>query len=190
MKTFFYKTVVVVTVLLAGAIVARGQESGRFQGNVKGSWYGIFWDHHALADISLGWRFNEKRYLGLGTGCHWIKPIAYGPNQEPLDFDYEPAVPLFADYVRYFPFARHPRNAFFLGMDCGAAWYLKARPENCRHPEDKIVPYVNGKLGFDFGISQHFGVNVGLNLIWGLGHGAGLSSEGGHGLAAMVGFRF
>ena len=107
-----------------------------------------------------------------------------------MKYAYEHAIPVFADYVRYLPFARHPRNAFFLGMEGGAACYLKARPENTRHPNDKMVPYLNGKLGFDFGVGKRFGINVGLNLIWGLGHGIGLSSEGGHGLAAMVGFRF
>ena len=138
------------------------QESGRFQGNVKSSGFGIYWGQHHTADISLGWRFNEKRYLGMGTGYHWIMPFAHGPHDVPIDFDYEHAIPVFADYVRYFPFTRHPRKA----------------------------PYLNGKLGFDFGIGNRFGINVGLNLIWGLGHGVGLSSEGGHGLAAMVGFRF
>ena len=166
------------------------QESGRFQGNIKGSGLGIYWTQHHTADISLGWRFNDKRYLGIGTGCHWIKPFARGANEEPLDFDFVPAIPVFADYVRYFPFARHPQNSFFLGLEGGAAWYLKALPENSRYPNDKLVPYLNGKLGFDFGIGNRFGINVGLNLIWGLGHGVGLSSEGGHGLAAMVGFRF
>lgn len=167
---------------------ARG--AGRFQGIVKGSAPGIYWDPHFTADVSLGWRFNEKRYLGAGTGCHWIKPFGRGPHDEPLDFDYVPALPIFADYVRYFPFAKHPRNAFFLGMEGGAAWYLKALPEKSTHPNDKMVPYLNGKLGFDFGISDRFGIHAGLNLIWGCGHGVGLSSEGGHGLAATLGFRF
>ena len=115
----------------------------------------------------------------MGTGYHWIMPFAHGPHDVPIDFDYEHAIPVFADYVRYFPFTRHPRNAFFLGMEGGAAFYLKARPENTRHPNDIMAPYLNGKLGFDFGIGNRFGINVGLNLIWGLGHGVGLSSEGG-----------
>jgi hypothetical protein len=191
MKRKFIRFGLLAVMLLLGAQVhCPAQERSHFQGNIKATGLGIYWDSHYLADLSLGWRFNEKRYLGVGSGCHWVMPFARGPHGEIVDVGLIPAVPVFADYVRYFPFSRHPRSAFYLGLEAGAAWYLAALPAETRHPDDKFFPYWNGKLGFDFGIYRNLGVNVGLNLISGCGHGFGLSGEGGHGLALSVGFRF
>ena len=172
--------------LLAGSVSVLAQDSGHFQGGVKGSAFpGIYWDPHFTADISLGWRFNEKRYLGVGTGCHWLKR-ASGESGQSNGF--VPAIPLFVDYVRYYPFARHPRNAFFLGMEAGGAYYVKDLPLTT--DTARMLGYLNGKLGFDFSIYKNLGFNVGLNLIWGCQKGMTLTGGGGHGLALTVGFRF
>ena len=160
---------------------------GHFQGNVKGSALpGIYWDPHYTADFSLGWRFNEKRFLGLGTGCHWLKRTSSdGPD---YSNGFVPAIPLFADYIRYYPFAKHQRNSFYLGMEAGGAYYIKKLPLTT--DTQRLFPYLNGKLGFDFGIHNNLGVNVGLNLIWGCQQGFSLTGGGGHGIAMTVGFSF
>jgi hypothetical protein len=194
MKHFFLSTCFLLAVLLLSGVSNNclAQETGHFQGNVKANitHVGIFWDQHYTADICLGWRFNEKQFLGVGTGYHWLKPFARGENHSIVDVDYVPAIPVFADFTRYFPSSKRPGNSFYLGLEGGAAWFLKPLPSESRHPEDKIVPYLNGKMGYDFGISDRLGLSVGLNLIWGCGHGFSLSSEGGHGLAATLGLRF
>lgn len=62
-----------VALLLGAMISSFAQEKGHFQGNLKGSALpGIYWDPHYMADLSLGWRFNEKRFLGVNIGCNLI----------------------------------------------------------------------------------------------------------------------
>lgn len=180
------------SLMMEATITCNAQETGRFQGNIKGSALpGIYWDPHFMADISLGYRFNEKRYLGLGTGCHWIDSdfnSALSSESSKIDewYGFIPAIPLFADYVRYFPFVKHPLNAFFLGMEAGGAYYINETTHNTK----RLFPYLNGKLGFDFSIYKNLGVNVGFNLVWGCQKGMTLTGGGGHGIALDFGFRF
>ena len=176
------------SLLLGASSVCAAQDKGHFQGNLKGSALpGIYWDPHYTADLSLGWRFNEKRFLGLGTGCHWIKE-SYHDDPDIRSNGFVPAIPLFADYIRYFPFAKHPRNAFYLGMETGGAYYVDKLP--LKSETRRMFPYLNGKLGFDFSIYRNLGVNVGLNLIWGCYNGITIGDGGGHGIALTAGFRF
>ena len=172
--------------LVAAAFCCLAQES-RFQGNIKGSALpGIYWDPHYTADISLGCRFNAKRYLGIGTGCHWI---CEADSTDPDNSNgFVPAIPLFVDYIRYFPFSRHPRHSFFMGMEAGGAYYVKDLP--LKYETSRILPYMNGKIGFDFGICGNVGLNVGFNLIWGCYKGMTLTGGGGHGVAMTFGIRF
>ena len=166
---------------------ATEQPKGHFQVNLKGNAIpGIYWDTHFAADLSLGWRFNEKRFLGLGTGCHWIRDnVSADPD---CTNGFVPAIPLFADYIRYYPFAKHPRNSFFLEMEAGGAYYVDNLP--LKSETKRVFPYLNGKLGFDFSIYRNLGVNVGLNLIWGCYNGITIGDGGGHGVALTAGFRF
>ena len=176
-----------VALLLGAMISSSAQEKGHFQGNLKGSALpGIYWDPHYMADLSLGWRFNEKRFLGVGTGCHWIKQ--WDDSDPNRSNGFVPAIPLFADYVRYFPFAKHPRNAFYLGMEAGGACYVNELP--LKGQTKRLFPYLNGKLGFDFSIYKNLGVNIGCNLIWGCYQGLSMTGGGGHGIALTAGFRF
>lgn len=182
MKTFFYKTVVVVTVLLAGAVVARGQESGRtrFQGNLKVNGYGAYWHPHTMVDASFGCRFNEKRFLGLGSGYHLFSRY-YDANPDESN-GLVPAVPVFADYIRYFPFAKHPRHALYLGLEAGGAYCVGQLP--LKHETKRYLPYANGKAGFDFGLGKCFGLTVGLNFV------CDYYTDFGLGLGVNFGFRF
>ena len=176
-----------ITLLLGATTSSSAQDKGHFQGNLKGSALpGIYWDPHYMADLSLGWRFNEKRFLGVGTGCHWIKQ--WDDSDPSRSNGFVPAIPLFADYVRYFPFAKHPRNAFFLGLETGGAYYVNELP--LKGQTKRLFPYLNGKLGFDFSIYKNLGVNIGCNLIWGCYHGMSMTGGGGHGIALTAGFRF
>ena len=176
-----------ISLLLGATISGSAQDKGHFQGNLKGSALpGIYWDLHYMADLSLGWRFNEKRFLGVGTGCHWIKQ--WDDSDPNRSNGFVPAIPLFADYVRYFPFAKHPRNAFYLGMEAGGACYVNELP--LKGQTKRLFPYLNGKLGFDFSIYKNLGVNIGCNLIWGCYQGLSMTGGGGHGIALTAGFRF
>ena len=176
-----------ISLLLGATISGSAQDKGHFQGNLKGSALpGIYWDPHYMADLSLGWRFNEKRFLGVGTGCHWIKQ--WDDSDPNRSNGFVPAIPLFADYVRYFPFAKHPRNAFYLGMEAGGACYVNELP--LKGQTKRLFPYLNGKLGFDFSIYKNLGVNIGCNLIWGCYQGLSMTGGGGHGIALTAGFRF
>lgn len=182
-----YYLAILVTLIICMATPCTASSRGHFQGNVKGSALpGIYWDPHYTADLSLGWRFNEKRFLGLGTGCHWLKRTSSdGPD---YSNGFVPAIPLFADYTRYYPFSKHQQNSFYLGMEAGGAFFIKKLPLTT--DTQRLFPYLNGKLGFDFGIHNNLGVNVGLNLIWGCQQGFSLTGGGGHGIAMTVGFRF
>ena len=191
----YHRIILILTALflLGSSYMCSAQDIGRFQGNIKGSMLGVYWDPHFMADISLGYRFNEKRYIGLGTGCHWIGAdysyLSSSDSQKVAEQNgFVPAIPLFADYVRYFPFAKHPRNSFFLGIEAGGACYLKGAP--LKSDTTRMFPYLNGKLGFDFSIYKNLGVIVGFNVVWGCQKGMTLTGGGGHGVALDVGFRF
>ena len=167
----------VVSLMLGVAIACPAQDMGRFQGTLKGSALpGIYWHPHYTADVSFGYRFNEKRYVGFGTGYHMIRQ--YHDPDPRVSNGFVPAIPLFVDYVRYIPSSKHPRNSFFLGMEAGGGYYVKDTPltSDTKH----TFGYVNGKMGFDFSVSKNLGVILGCNLIWG----------GGQGLALTAGFRF
>lgn len=170
---------------ILGTTAMMGQdknEKGRFQGNIKGSFIGVFWNQHYTIDASFGWRFNEKNYIGAGTGCHLIS--RYLDSHPDESNGLVPAVPLFGDYIRYFPFIKQPRHAFFVGIEVGGAYCIAQLP--LKHEMQRFLPYANAKAGLDFGISKRFGFTVGINLIGDYYP----SSQMGFGVALNAGLHF
>lgn len=150
---------------------AHAQEAGRMQYGVKGSFLGIYMGSHYTSDFTAGWRFNNRHYLGGGTGCHWIEGM---DKSDPfLENGIVPAIPLYADYTSYFQFKKNQGHSFYLGCEAGAAFYPGKLPmKNCN---DRVTPYLNAKLGLDFTVYRNFGLNFGLNVIFSEGSGLGLN---------------
>lgn len=152
------------------------QEKGHMQYGINLNGTGFFYQIYTAVDVTAGWRFNDQRFLGLGTGRHRVE----------IDDDAEPdnnngtvtAIPLYLEYLRYFQFKKHPQSAFVLGVDAGGRLYTDRTP--WKSDPEKVVPLLTAKLGFDFAVSKYFGLTLGLN--------ATISDAGG--IGANIGLRF
>lgn len=150
------------------------EEGGRMQYGVKVGAAGFWYQTHTCYDASAGWRFNEIRYLGLGTGLHRV--AIYDDADPDNENGVVPSIPLYVDYIHYTPFRHHRQHSFYCGLEAGGGIYLDKLP--LKDSTSRLYPYLNGKIGLDFAISNRVGFNFGLNLLLsdasGLGVAAGL----------------
>lgn len=159
------RIVVIISLALAFALSAAAQENGHFQGIASGNYKAIGFpqDRHYTADISLGWRFDKGNYAGLGSGLHYLSHTHLNENSKPSRGPFVEAVPLYADYVHYFFFGKS-LFSFYLGMEAGATYEIN-EPTCNLYSHHRLRPWLNGKFGFDAGITRDIGIFLGINLI-------------------------
>ena len=160
--------------LIANICLAQteGEEKGHLQYGIKAGGGGFFYQSHTYYDASMGWRFNSKRYLGLGTGLH---NIDIADDADPSNENgVVPSIPLYIDYIHYLPFRHYHQHSFTFGLEAGGGIYLDKLPlKDC---SNRLYPYVNAIMGMDFAISKHVGLDIGLNLIVSDASGLGLTA--------------
>ena len=142
-------------------MASNGKDFHGFQSSVTFSRDESLWVKSKRLTASLGYRFNQKRYLGLGGGVSW--QLGYNadlrPNY-PVTKGVLKSVPIFVDYVRNFQFKRNRRHGFLLGAEAGVTWF-----DTPIFPDDNYVlnPHLLLKMGFDVSVVKKFGVVFGLN---------------------------
>ena len=107
--------------------------------------------------------FNKGNYAGLGSGLHYISHTHKDENSRPDRGPFVEAVPLYADYVHYFFFGKS-QFSFYLGMEAGGTYEI-AEPTCNLYSHHRLRPWLNGKFGFDAGITRDIGITLGVNLI-------------------------
>lgn len=152
------QTIIFLLIMLAAPAFAQGD--GRMQYGVRIDVVSAGINAYDTYNITAGWRFNRKNYLGIGTGCHVID--TYTDADPSLDNGPTASIPIYLDYVHYFPFKKHNRNSFFLGIEAGPTFYLSKLPtkdDDGRH--DVFQCY---KMGWDYTLSNRIGLFFGPSL--------------------------
>lgn len=159
---------------------AQEEQQGHIQYGVKAVAAGFFYQTQTNVDVSVGWRFNQARYLGLGTGWHRVElydDAGYFAEDGSYYDDNNgrvPAVPLYIDYMRYFVSRRHPCNALYIGTELGVGVYVDKLP--LKHYDSYFFPYLDLKIGWDFTVHNNIAFNVGFNTIFPVPGGIGVSA--------------
>ena len=121
MGTFLKVKIIGIAVILClFSMACNGKDFHGFQSSVTFSRDESLWVKSKRLTASLGYRFNPKRYLGLGRGVSW--QLGYNadlrPNY-PVTNGVLNSFPIFVDYVRNFQFKRNRRHGFLLGAEAG-----------------------------------------------------------------------
>ena len=163
------KFLIIVLLLALFPSVASAQEQGRMQYgvNLRGNIH--FFQAHSATNFMAGWRFNEKRYLGLGTGLDFV----YISSDEDPSNGKVPAIPLYLDYRRYVKAKRNPRHSRYFGIEGGGMVYVDELPTTDEY-STRIVPLIGVKLGHDYIIRNNFGIYYGWNFVISEASGIGL----------------
>ena len=156
-----FKLTIITVLLCLFSMACNGKDFHGFQSSVTFSRDESLWVKSKRLTASLGYRFNQKRYLGLGCGVSW--QLGYNadlrPNY-PVTNGVLNSVPIFVDYVRNFQFKRNRRHGFLLGAEAGVTWFDKPIFPN----ENYVLnPHLLLKMGFDVSVVNKFGVVFGLN---------------------------
>ena len=162
MTSFMKFKLNIITVLMClFSMACNGKDFHGFQSSVTFSRDESLWVKSKRLTASLGYRFNPKRYLGLGCGVSWQEGFntnlieSYPPTNGVLN-----SFPIFVDYVRNFQFKRNRRHGFLLGAEAGVTWFDKPIFPN----ENYVLnPHLLLKMGFDVSVVKKFGVVFGLN---------------------------
>lgn len=181
-KLFTLVALVSATMMFCGRIAARESRNVEIL-DVKGLQFeaqfarnfGLYVGTKRL-DFTVGYRFNRKRFLGVGTGFY--RQNASCEEDPDNSNGWVTAFPLYVDYTRYFPSRKRCNNSFFLGMEAGPAYY-KTQP--WKDDSSKFGGIISPKLGFDFSLARKVGLYFGLNF---------LISYGPSGFGVNLGFRF
>ncbi len=177
MKSFSTFLLTVLFVIFPPKAEAQTIEYSRLQYGVKaGTSVGIHCKERHI-DVSVGWRFNRKHYLGIGSG--YQQTDIYDDADPTNDNGKVPFIPLYADYTYYLPFNAHSNNSFLFGVEVGGGYYPDKTP--CKENYDnRFSPIIKAKIGIDFHIVKTLNLNVGL--------GALVSDVGGIGIDVGVTF--
>ena len=156
-----FKLTIITVLLCLFSMACNGKDFHGFQSSVTFSRDESLWVKSKRLTASLGYRFNQKRYLGLGCGVSW--QLGYNadlrPNY-PVTNGVLNSFPIFVDYVRNFQFKRNRRHGFLLGAEAGVTWFDKPIFPN----ENYVLnPHLLLKMGFDVSVANKFGVVFGLN---------------------------
>ncbi len=118
-----FKLIIITFLLCLFSMACNGKDFHGFQSSVT---FGI----NESLDVgsrrltaSLGYRFNPKRYLGLGCGASWQEGYNMMYPGIPPTTGIHNSFPIFVDYVRNFQFKRNRRHGFLLGVEAGVAWF-------------------------------------------------------------------
>ena len=155
-----FKLIIITFLLCLFSMACNGKDFHGFQSSVT---FGI----NESLDVgskrltaSLGYRFNPKRYLGLGCGASWQEGYNMMYPGVPPTTGIHNSFPIFVDYVRNFQFKRNRRHGFPLGAEAGVTWF-----DTPIFPDENYVlnPHLLLKMGFDVSVVNKFGVVFGLN---------------------------
>lgn len=164
------KFLIIVLLLALFPSITSAQERGHMQYGVNLRGSGIM-SLHAATDILTGWRFNEKRYLGIGTGMHYVE--IGGDSDDIIRNGIVPAIPLYLDYRRYVQARRNPRHSRYFGIEGGGMVYVDELPTTDKY-STRIVPLIGVKLGHDYIIRNNFSIYYGWNFVISEASGIGL----------------
>lgn len=126
----------VIFLLLLLTLPACAQEKGHMQFGARLDLIGIGFNSYSTINATAGWRFNRRNYLGIGTGCHLID--VYTDASPSVDNGLTASIPVYADYVHYFPLKRE-KNSFYLGTEAGMTIYPGKLPT--KDDDNRIDPY-------------------------------------------------
>ena len=192
MKSFLFSFLICLLAATAGAQSLDSKQftvdfpelydEGHMQYNVRA--YKSFFNSSRGFSVGAGWRFNQKRLLGIGAGLHFFNDIiseigdAFEGVEDEKDYTFK-SIPIFVDYTRYFKTYRK-RKQRYLGVEMGGNVYAGEIPED----GSRVSFYVRPKAGLDFTFNKHFGMNVGLsyNIV--------NSSAGNAAICVDAGFKF
>ena len=171
------KTLIICLILaLLSQLSSSAQDRGRFQGIASVNTFKLVGDVHCPINLSMGWRFNNNVYAGLGSGVHILQHVH--PNfAGPLTT----AIPFFADIVAYN--GSYSTSPFF-GLEIGGLCETDKSACNLEG-HHMLRPWLNGKVGVDIGLTRDFGIMIGVSGIY---VPAGKDSE--YALSSVLGFRF
>ncbi len=155
-----FKLIIITVLLCLFSMVCNGKDFHGFQSSVTFSRDESLWAGSKRLTASLGFRFNPKRYLGLGCGVSWQEGYNMMYPGIPPTTGIHNSFPIFVDYVRNFQFKRNRRHGFLLGAEAGVTWF-----DTPIFPDDNYVlnPHLLLKMGFDVSVVKKFGVVFGLN---------------------------
>ena len=122
MGTFLKVKIIGIAVFLClFSMACNGKDFHGFQSSVTFSRDEALCVKSKRLTASLGYRFNPKRYLGLGCGVSWQEGFNTNLLIEsyPLTNGVLNSFPIFVDYVRNFQFKRNRRHGFLLGAEAG-----------------------------------------------------------------------
>ncbi|MCR5130629.1 MAG: hypothetical protein K6C10_04105 [Prevotella sp.] len=162
MKSFGTFLLTVLFVIFPPKAEAQTIEYGGMQYGVKvGTSAGIHCTERHI-DVSAGWRFNRKHYLGIGTG---YQQTDITDDADPTNGNGKVAfIPLYADYTYYLPFNAHSNDSFLLGVEAGGGYYPDKTP--CKENYDnRFSPIIKAKIGLDFHIVKTLNLNVALGVL-------------------------
>jgi hypothetical protein len=115
----------------------------------------------ASGDVSLGWRFNRKNYVGIRAG--FGKGSTY-KDDSGSNYNYN-GIPLLADYIHYFPVGKSSRNSFFIGGEAGPVFqhYTEEFKEEDQKDMSKndSCPFAGFMFGFEFAMGKPY-ITIGL----------------------------
>ena len=141
------------------AVPAFAQEEGRMQFGVRVDVLRLGFNDYDTYNATAGWRFNRRNYLGIGTGCHVID--LYNDADPRLDNGPIPSIPLYADYVHYYPL-KNDKHSFYLGAEAGMTIYPGKLP--VKNDNSRVDAYYSLKMGWDFTLKNRFGIFFGPSL--------------------------
>lgn len=162
MKTRLYA---LAAALILTIMTASGQTKKEMQYNVRYTAGLMFFETHRAVDVSIGYRLNDKRHLGIGTGLHWVE-ITDDADPERSNGEVT-GIPVFVDYTRYLPLRHHQSNSFYFGIDGGVLIYTGKTPlkDDKDDPESRAVPLINGRIGWEITLHDRLALDLGFNGI-------------------------
>lgn len=149
----------IIFLLLILTTPAFAQEEGHMQFGVRADLLRLGFNEYDTFNATAGWRFNRRNYLGIGTGCHVID--VYTDAEPWVDNGPTASIPLYADYVHYYPL-KNDRNSLFIGTEAGMTIYPGKLPT--KDDDNRIDPYCSLKMGWDFTLKNRFGLFFGPSL--------------------------
>lgn len=159
-------------VLALALISAQGvsAQNVRFQGNAKVTCHTICWEQYNLGALSVGARFSDSNYLGIGSGSLWLSRTERGAHNEPIGKKDLFFSPVYLDYIHYFNNSGAKRNSFFLGAEAGGSFLTKGDEYQKRYYHADL------KCGYDFGFTKNFGAFVEADILAGYAYGLGITA--------------
>ena len=148
-----------IVILLAALLFGSSAyaQSGSLNDEVKGFQWGIQYKQEvfgydgfffqASANVSMGYRFDRRNYLGCQTGYAFKAFLSGIGGPDPYN-----AIPLLADYIHYCPIGKMKKNSFIWGAEAGAIFTLYRT--DTAPVYDETLPFIGLKAGVDFSVAD------------------------------------